>query len=127
MILNLMLLQICINIKTMEHLDPVLVADLSTKIATFKSQLLVGIMEEIDDGREFHELYYDLYKEIFVDFGKIGTVPLRMLGLNMRHMIDVVSSVQGDGNVQTFIRALVDKQAAYIENQFIVSYLIDCI
>jgi hypothetical protein len=111
----------------MEHLDPVLVADLSTKIATFKSQLLVGIMEEIDDGREFHELYYDLYKEVFGDFGKIGTVPLRMLGLNMRHMIDVVSSVQGDGDVQTFIRALVEKQAAYIENQFIVSYLIDCI
>ncbi len=109
----------------MEHLDPVLVADLSTKIATFKSQLLEGIMEEIDDGREFHELYYDLYKEIFVDFGKIGTVPLRILGLNMRHMIDVVSSMQGD--VQTFIRALIEKQAAYIENQFIVSYLIDCI
>jgi hypothetical protein len=125
MTLNLMFLQLCINIKTMEHLDPVLVADLSTKIATFKSQLLEGIMEEIDDGREFHELYYDLYREIFVDFGKIGTVPLRMLGQNMRHMIDVVTDLQGD--VPTFVRTLVEKQAAYIENQFIASYLIDCI
>ncbi len=106
-------------------MDPNLAADLSTKIATFKTQLLAGIMEEIDDGREFHELYYDIYKEIFGDFGKIGTVPLRILGLNMRHMIDVATDLQGD--VQTFIRALIEKQAAYIENQFIVSYLIDCI
>jgi hypothetical protein len=107
-------------------MDPNLAADLSTKIATFKSQLLEGIMEEIEDGREFHELYYDIYREVFGDFRKIGTVQLRMLGLNMRHMIDVVSSL-GCDHVQTFIRELIEKQAAYIENQFIVSYLIDCI
>lgn len=109
----------------MEHLDPVLVANLSTKIATFKGLLLEGIMEEMAEGREFHELYYDTYKEVFVDFGKIGTVPLRLLGLNMRHTIDVVKTVGGD--VETFVRELVDKQAAYIEKQFIVSYLIDLI
>lgn len=111
----------------MEHLDPILVADLSTKLATFKSQLLEGVLEEIGDGREFHELYYDTYKFVFGDFGKIGTVPLRMLGLNMRHMIDVVSSLQGRDAVEQHVRALIEKQAAYIENRFIVSYLIDLI
>ena len=110
----------------MEHLDPVLVVDLSTKLATFKSQLLEGVLEEMDEGREFHELYYDTYKLVFGDVGKIGNVPLRMLGLNMRHTIDVVKEV-GGGDVEKHIRALIEKQAAYIEKQFIVSYLMDLI
>jgi hypothetical protein len=82
-------------------------------------------MDEMAEGRDFHELYYDLYKEVFGDFGMIGTVPLRMLGLNMRHMIDVATDLQGD--VQAFVHALVEKQGAYIENRFIINYLIDCI